>query len=186
MKEGTVKLGLKNYNTVKALADKSGLSVREVADNLIHEGLNNANELGKVVSSNDNLVDKLRADVEALRRSNAELKGRVDDIEVEVGEQAAEVVKAAEITREDLLGKPSKASKPGKRETDETVYFCVHCAKNGKRVELDAEEKPESCPGCGRKLNWKGEEGSGIGTVLLGLLALAFLGRTITRAQQQL
>jgi DNA-directed RNA polymerase, subunit RPC10 (contains C4-type Zn-finger) len=165
MSDTTVKVSAKTYKTIRALADDSGMSVREVVDSLVNEGLNNAKEVGKVVSLNNNLVGKLKNDIDELRRSNAELAARLDDVEDE---------DAIELTKESLL---KRAIKPVKKEMDGMRYLCKDCLAEGKEVELDIEEKPERCPECGRKINWKGEEGgNGLGLVLVGLLALSLVG----------
>lgn len=175
----TVKVSKKNHELVRNLADRTGLGVTTVLDNLIEQGLNTTREIGQVVASDEEWVRKLQDQVDKLKLSYYDVTSRLDDLETEVSEQGGAAV---ELTKDDLL--ELEDHEPGKEVRDHTIYYCQACARKGKTVVLDHDEQPDQCPECGDKLNWK-PEGSRIGTYLaLGALALAFIAsrsRAVTR-----
>jgi Rubrerythrin len=168
--ENTLKVKVKTYKAVKEIADESGLSLGEVADTLINEGLSGAKDLGRMSEGKIDL-NNLRADLDGVKAHNRRLQRKVDELTEEVeGEDAVEP--AGVLTKEDLLGR-----KPKFRKENNVVARCDSCGE-----ALDDEEKPERCPGCGVKLDWdkKGEgtgAGTGAGWVIAGVIALALLNR---------
>jgi Rubrerythrin len=166
--EATLKVKAKTYKLVKAIADESGLSLGEVADNLINEGVEGAKNLGRVSEGKLNL-NNLRAEIDGVKNHNRRLQAKVDELTEEVqGEGAIESAEVVDLTKEDLLGRKPKLTKE-----DNVVARCNTCGE-----VLDDEEKPERCPGCGMKLDWNNQgTGGGFGLILAGVIALALLNR---------
>jgi len=169
----TIKISDKTHKAIRALADETGLEVMEVTDRLIEEGLNSMREIGKVVASDHPWTKKLENEVRRLKEGYCNLTDRMDDLQEHLGERSDDKV---ELTAEDLLGKPNH--KPGMRDEDGNAYYCRACAAAGKTTILDIEEKPDRCPECNDKLDWKSLEapsGKSLGWIALGVLALAFV-----------
>lgn len=171
--ESTVKLSIQNYKSIKQLAEDLGMSVRAVADTIVTEGLANAKQVGRAMSTDGNFLSKIQDEVNKLRADNLKLQTRLDDLESDL-EEDEEEEPGTTLTKEDLLN-PKRPAKPKELKEEQNLY-CGDCLKErGKYVWLDPEKKPETCPECGRKLKWEEESGGGMGWLLAGVAALALL-----------
>ena len=172
--ESTVKLSIGNYKSLKQIAEETGMSVREVADAIVSEGLSNAKDIGKAVSGNGNLLSQLQSEVNKTRAGHLKLQTRFEQLEAELGAED-EDEEPTTLTKADLLN-PKRAVKPGELKEGQE-HYCKDCFNSsGEYVWLDADEKPENCPKCGRKINWGEESGGSMGWIIAGVVALALLG----------
>lgn len=175
MEVTTIKISKKTHEAIRAIADETGLGVTELAERLIDEGINSTREVGKVVASDQPWIKNLEAQVTRLKNGYCMLTDRMDDIDGHGSDKVSPEM--VELTADDLLGK--KNHKPGMRDENGNAYYCRACAARGETTILDIEEKPERCPECNDKLDWKGLEapasGKALGWIALGVLALAFV-----------
>lgn len=178
--EAAVKVNGKIHGAIKEIAASTGKSAREIAELLISQGLSRADKLGDKMSIDGALLSKVQARLDGIETDHLKLQTRLLKVEEELEEleeepeEEAEEKKPIELTKDDLLG-TKKAVKPGEIKEGQE-YYCKGCLdKRGKYVWLDPEEKPETCPECGQKINWSENSGGGTAWLIAGVAALALL-----------
>lgn len=173
--EAAVKVNGKIHRAIKSIADGTGKSAREVAELLITQGLSKADRLGDKMSIDGDLLSKVQARLDGIETDHLKLQTRLLKLEEELEEDEEELEEEGiSLTKEDLLN-PKKATKPGELEEGQE-YYCRECLnRRGKYVWLDSEKKPETCPECGRRINWGESSGSGTAWLIAGVAALALL-----------
>ena len=173
----SIKISSEHYQQIKAIAEKTDMGIRAVAERLIAEGLNATEHAGKVVISNPEALSKVEKSLADMRESQTEILDRLGGIEDEV---------VGDEPDESSQGKKFEVAVPSvsREEVDGFKYHCTQC---GSLLTGESEEnRPETCRDCGAKLDWarlesskKASEGSGAGGVLLAgfltLLALSAL-----------
>ncbi|GAI06008.1 unnamed protein product [marine sediment metagenome] len=183
MKEQTVKVSGVHYQKIKALSDQTGTSLKETVNTLFAEGLDVAENAGKVIAKNPEALAKVQKDLAKMKEGQADILDRLEGVEVVVDElEGEEALEPGEVKPEKFEVKPPSVKR---EDVDGYEYHCVGCG-----AQLTG--KPGTCPGCGEKLDWnhlqttqedEGKESTGGGVTpwLVGgfllLLALAARGR---------
>lgn len=171
--ETAVKVNSKVHSAIKEIAANTGMSVREVAELLISQGLSRADKLGEKVSTNGDLLSRLQEQLNHIEGDHLKLQTRLLKLEEELEEEEGEE-EPKTLTKDDIL-RPKRAIMPGEIKEGQQ-YYCKDCLnERGEYVWLDPEEKPEVCPECGRKINWGDGSGGGSGWLIAGVVALALL-----------
>jgi len=182
--ERSVKVSGKNYEFIKSLSDEADLSIKQVVDRLLSEGLEQSRKVGKAVASNPESLTKVQKDMAKMKGSQEEILDRLDELEGEVSE--GDEGDEGDQGGEEPKGRKLKLKVPsvGRKELDGFQYHCLNCG--APLAGEPKEDRRETCRDCGAKLDWEhleteveGQgEGSGSNVLLIGflaLLALAFM-----------
>lgn len=136
----SIKIGEEHYQQIKAIAEKTDMGIRAVAERLIAEGLNTTEQAGKVVASNPKALAAIEKDLAKVKEGNEDLRARVKSLEAEEGEEPEP---------ESGKGRKFEIKKPSVKleDVDGFRYYCADCEK-----DLTKGQNP--CPGCGETIDW--------------------------------